>query len=553
VTHATRQRRPPAAIQAATRSVREVVANRDIRAIEVAWVLHVTADAALLVVGLLIAYDLAGAWGVGLLGVARTLPATAVALAVDTAAARRPEQVLVLVNLAEAAATTVAVVAVTLGAPVVALTAIAVQATVGSLVRTAQFSLLPALAVTPSQLVSGNVVASLGESVGTVVGPLVAGIIAGALGTTVATGLAGAAFVGAAAAASRVRVAEAALPSGPERRRGLPVVLGLRAMATRPPLAMVMVSFGLQVVVRGALTTLIVLFVLEVLAAGEPSVGLLNSMAGVGGMVGAVGAFWLATRARLATIFAVALAGWGLPIAVVGLIPALGVAAVAMLVVGLSNALLDIAGFTLLQRGSPNRSRAAVFAVLAAVAGGGAALGAVVGAALADAHGVTGALVATGLLLPVAAVMGWPLVRRLDREGVVDERLAGLLRQVPPFALLPLAGLERVAAGMRPARFDAGDALMREGEPGDRFLVIESGAIAVSQAGRELARLGPGDGVGEIALLRHVPRTATVTAVGPVEAWAIDSATFLAAVGGHAGSTAVAEEMVEQRLHATPG
>jgi MFS family permease len=237
---------------------------------------------------------------------------------------------------------------------------------------------------------------------------------------------------------------------------------------------------------------------------------------------------------------------------VVGFVPALGVAAVAMLVVGLSNTLLDIAGFTLLQRASPNRSRAAVFAVLAAVAGLGAASGAVVGAALADALGVTAALVVTGLLLPIAAGAGWPLTRRLDREGVVDERLAGLLRQVPPFALLPLAGLERVAAGMRAARFGTGDALMREGEAGDRFLVIESGAVVVTRAGRELARLGPGDGCGEIALLRRVRRTATVTATAPVEAWAIDSTTFLAAVGGHAGSTAVAEEIVEQRLRATP-
>ena len=548
---ATRPRRAPEALEAAGRSVRDVLANRDMRAIEASWVLHVTADAALLVVGLLIAYEIAGAWGVGLLGVARTLPSTVVALAVDTAAARRPEHVLVVVALAQAAATAVAVAAVALDVPVLALTAIAVQATVGSLIRTAQFSLLPALAVTPSQLVSGNVVASLGESVGVVVGPVVAGTVAGATGPAIAIAAAGVAFLAAAFAAARVEVAEAALPAASERRPGLPVVLGLRAIAARPPLAAVMVSFGLQVVVRGALTPLIVVLVLGVMREGEPSVGLVNGMLGVGGIVGALGAFWLAGHSRLAPTFALALAGWGLPIAVVGLVPGLAVAALAMLVVGLANALLDIAGFTLLQRGSPNRARAAVFAVLAAVAGVGAALGAVLGAVLAEALGVTGALVAAGLVLPVAAAVGWPVTHRLDREGVVDEDQASLLRRVPPFALLPLAGIERVAAGMRPARFETGEALMREGEPGDRFLVIQSGSVAVSQAGRDLARLGPGDGCGEIALLRRMPRTATVTALEPVDAWAIDPGTFLAAVCGHAGSSAVAEEWVSTRLHVT--
>jgi CRP-like cAMP-binding protein len=123
-----------------------------------------------------------------------------------------------------------------------------------------------------------------------------------------------------------------------------------------------------------------------------------------------------------------------------------------------------------------------------------------------------------------------------------------MLRAIPLFRPLPLAALEQLASGMRPARFEAGARIMTEGEPGDSYLVIERGAVEVSAAGRVLHRQGPGDGLGEIALLRAVPRTATVTALEPVEGWVIDCPTFLGAVTGHVGSAAAASVVVEERL-----
>ena len=540
-----------AGMAVARRTLAEALANPEIRAIEVAWTIRVAADTALLVVGLLVAYELGGAWGVGLLGVARTLPATAVALIVDTGASARPERVLVIVNLVQAACAAFAAATIALGAPLLALAAVCAAAAVGSLIRSTQFSLFPAIAVTPSQLVSANVVASLGESLGTVAGPLIAGYLTAAAGPAPAALVAAVAFVGAAAAVTRVRVADAARPSPQERVRGIPVVLGLRSLAARPPAAAVMAGFGLQLFVRGSLTTLLVLLALEVLRSDQGTVGLLNGVVGVGGIAGAVVGLWLANRSSLAPVHAVALAAWGLPIAVVGLAPTLAVAVTGMLVVGLANALLDVAGFTLLQRGIPNRSRAAVFAVLEAMAGVMTSLGAVAAAVLVEVVAGGGALLIAGLLLPIAAVVGWPRTSRLDREGVVDEARARLLRGIPPFALLPLSGLERLAGGMTRAHFAAGTALMTEGEPGDRYFVIERGTVAVTVGGRELRRQGPGEGCGEIALLRRVPRTATVRALEPVEAWAIDLGTFLAAVGGHAGSRALAEEIAAARIDAS--
>jgi CRP-like cAMP-binding protein len=136
-------------------------------------------------------------------------------------------------------------------------------------------------------------------------------------------------------------------------------------------------------------------------------------------------------------------------------------------------------------------------------------------------------------------------VRRCPR--LVPGATIDSLRRVPAFRALPLTGLERLIAGRTRVTFAAGEVLMRKGDPGDRFLVIEAGSVQVSDGDRVLGTLGPGAGIGEIALLRGGPRTATVTALSEGEALAFDAGTFLAAVAGPAASAA-AEQVVEARL-----
>ena len=114
-----------------------------------------------------------------------------------------------------------------------------------------------------------------------------------------------------------------------------------------------------------------------------------------------------------------------------------------------------------------------------------------------------------------------------------------------------MAALERVASGMREVRFEAGARLMTQGEPGEVYLAIAQGTVRVDVDGHPIHELGPGDGIGEIALLRSVPRTATVTALEPVHAFELDRSTFLAAVTGHRGSAEAANRVVEEHLHAT--
>ena len=112
-------------------------------------------------------------------------------------------------------------------------------------------------------------------------------------------------------------------------------------------------------------------------------------------------------------------------------------------------------------------------------------------------------------------------------------------------SVLPEPVLERLAREAVPASFPAGATIVREGDPGDRFYVVESGEVEI--LGR---RFGPGEAFGEIALLRNVPRTATATAVSAVELVSLDREPFVAAVTGHAPSAAAADTVVAARLGA---
>lgn len=93
-----------------------------------------------------------------------------------------------------------------------------------------------------------------------------------------------------------------------------------------------------------------------------------------------------------------------------------------------------------------------------------------------------------------------------------------LLRGVPLFAGLEDDELERIASEFRERSFGEGDRIAIEGAEGLTFFVIEEGEVSVVAQGTEVARLGPGDHFGEIALVDKRPRTATVTALGPVRA-----------------------------------
>jgi len=216
--------------------------------------------------------------------------------------------------------------------------------------------------------------------------------------------------------------------------------------------------------------------------------------------------------------------------------------------VGAGNAVLDVSGFTMLQRSVPNAVRGRVFGVLEALVMLAAGVGAALGPLLVALLGVQGAWIATGALLPVLAVVSWRGIAAADRRAVIPERELTLLRGVPMLQVLPLTVLEQVADELRPMRFAAGDVVIRQGEVGDRFYVIGSGEVEVEADDRIVRRMGPGGSFGEVALLRDVPRTADVVAVTDLEVYAVARDPFVCAVTGDRQSQRAADAVISERL-----
>ena len=164
--------------------------------------------------------------------------------------------------------------------------------------------------------------------------------------------------------------------------------------------------------------------------------------------------------------------------------------------------------------------------------------------------GIRAALISTGLVLPVVVVALSRALLALDRPDPAVAERAALLRAHPIFQPLAEGTLEQLARALKPVALVSGAAVIRQGDHGDRVYVVVSGDLDVEVDGRAGARLGAGDVFGEIALLRDVPRTATVRAATAAEVLTLGRDEFLAAVTGHPASAAEADLVVATRLAA---
>jgi len=161
--------------------------------------------------------------------------------------------------------------------------------------------------------------------------------------------------------------------------------------------------------------------------------------------------------------------------------------------------------------------------------------------------GTRGALIATGLFLPALVFLSARGLGAVSVGSRVEPSRVALLARHPIFAPLPPATLEHLAGRLVLETAATGETIVRLGEEGARFYLIESGTVA-ADAGHGPVELEEGDGFGEIALLRDVPRTATVTARTPVRLLALERSDFLGAVAQDPRSSGAADALVAGRL-----
>jgi MFS family permease len=524
--------------------------NADVRRLELAWGAAIAAEWAHFVAFGVFAYEAGGASAVGLAGLVRLAPAAVIAPFAASLGDRFPRERFLL------ALTIVASVA--LGGSAAAFFAdieflvFAFAALLGlavTLIRPALQALLPSLVRTPEELIASNAATSTIESLGTLIGPVLAGVLVALAdaGTVFAVG-AGALLLGA-MLLTRVKVegrVDLAVAGDEGARRQL--VAGFRTLRRAPRARLVVALIVSQTFVRGCLNVLIVVAAYRLLDAGAEAVGYLTAAIGVGGLVGAVGAMTLGGQ-RLAVTFGIALVFWGLPIVLIGPWSDLGPAILLLAVVGAANSVEDVAGFTLLQRLVPDEVLTRVLGVLWSLAMGGVALGSIVAPVLVDAIGTRAAFAAVGAILPLLALTVYRQLVAIDRTAAPAPEL-DLIQRVPMFAPLSVAAKERIAAKLVPVSAGAGEVVIRAGETGDRFYLVGGGELEISADGL-LRSAGEADYFGEIALLRDVPRTATVKALVDTQLYALEREDFLAVVTGHEAARAAGEATAEERLGRT--
>lgn len=530
----------------------DVFRNPQLRRLELAWAGYYAGEWASFVALTIYAFEVGGAAAVGALGLVRMLPA-AIALPFGSLLADRYPRQRVLLGIYALRALALSGAAVALAAGggrslVFALAALAAVA--GAPVRPATLSLVPSLARTPHELVATNVSSSTLEGLGTLVGPVLGGVLAATAGVDVAVAVAAAVNVACAALVGGIR--RHGDIAGARRRVEQSVRAelagGLRTLASESHPRLVVLLFNSQTIVRGLLNVLLVVASIELLGMGESGVGWLNAALGLGGLIGGLAAVGLVARRKLAGIFGAGLVLWGAPIALAGVWPRAGWALVCLGIVGIGNAILDVSGFTLLQRTVDEHVLGRVFGVFEVGCALGVALGSVLGSVLVEGLGIRGALVVAGLILPTLALLTQRALRAIDAASDVPERELELLAHVPLFALLPPTTLERLAARLDHVPVRAGTTVIEQGALGDRFYVIAAGEIDVARDGAHVRTLGPGDYVGEIALLQRVPRVATCTARTDADLYALERDVFVAAVGGDMRSTTEAEGVMGRRL-----
>jgi MFS family permease len=521
------------------RSVRDALGTAGLRRLQLAWTICAIGSWIFFIALAVYAYDVGGTAAVGLAALVRMIPAGLAAPLGGLVADRYSRRdVLLWVSVGRTAVLAGVTAAVALDGPLaLVLVLAALDTTIAGTRRPAQAALLPWLAATPRQLAASNALASAIDNAAFLVGSLLAGTLIAAASTEAAFGATAALF-----AAAVVPVAIIQRDPVPEYRAG--------GGEEGPLQELVVLLLAASTLIEGAVDVLVVVVAIQLLDLGGAGVGWLNSAWGVGGLVGGAAALSLLTRGRLASGLAFGALLIGVPLAAMALLTELAVALLMLVALGVGYALVEIAGNTLLQRLTSDEVLARAFAVVESSYWLTTGIGAMLAPLLVSLLGPRGALLLLGALLPVLVALRWAPLARLEAGARVPERTFRLLRDVTVFAPLPLATVEDLSRRVTELRISPGEIVIREGDTGDHFYVIADGILDVSQGTASLSTMEGGEFFGEIALLRDVPRTATVTARTHGLLYALEREVFITAVTGHRYTSRTVESVAAARLAA---
>jgi MFS family permease len=272
------------------------------------------------------------------------------------------------------------------------------------------------------------------------------------------------------------------------------------------------------------------------LNAGEQANGYLNAAIGIGGVTGAIASGVLVLRRSLARPLLVGSIVSGVGLAALGAIPLLSAALVACAVCAAGAIVVDVVLTTIFQRLVPDELRGRAMGALMTLNTLSAAGGALILPILVVQFGMFAALGVGAIAMVGGAVTAIALLGgAATRPATPFESTIARVAKLPIFAGVPASGLEAALGQVRQVDILKGQAIIRQGETADRFYIVQTGSFIVSQEHdgmeSELRRLGPDQVFGEIGLLNHAPRSATVTAAEDGVLLEMDGADFLSLVG----------------------
>ena len=527
-----------------------VFRNRTLLAVQVAWLAFNGAEWGVWLTMMVYAYTHGGAAATSIIVVVQLLPCIILSPYLGAVTDRaRAGRVLFLGLLVMGLTMAAVAAAIAVDAPRILVFVLAPVMNLAMAVpRPAQAALLPGIVRTPMELTAANVVASWMENGSVLVGPVLTGVLLGIGGPALATAvLAGMTLAGAALLVG-IR-GPLPMTAGGEGRSLTHEVRESIVTAWRAPAARTLLgALGAQYVLTGAIGVLYVVLAITTLHMGEAGAGYLNSVDGIGGMIGAALTATLVARRRLAPALAVSFVTAALALAALGVFPTVAAAFVLLFIIGAFSTLFNVTGRILLQRAAPADVLGRVFALHESLMDGGIALGAVIVPVFIGLSGARAAMIGTALVGLAMLAVFWRRLRTIDDEADVPQVEIQLLRTMPMFAPLPAPELEGLARALVPVPVAACTTVIREGEPGDRFYAVADGSLRVTKGGSDVATLRHGDGFGEIALIQDVPRTATVTALTDSQLYSLEKEPFILALTGHVSAARAAGDLVARRL-----
>jgi MFS family permease len=530
-------------------AVTTVFANGNLRRLELAWATFNVAEYAFVIALGVLAFDRGGPAAVGLMALIRTLPAIAAGPLLAVLTDRLPRQHMVTVSLiGRAAASAGLFFTVGAGSPIgfVYLLA-AVDAAIATSFWPAHTALLPELSRSRDELAASNAVASVVENSGLLLGPLAAGLVFVVFDTAAVFAAGSGVFVLGALLAATIVTDRQPAPA-PKHRVRAELFDGLKVLRESRGPAVVIGLWTFESLLLGAVDVFTVVIAIDLLNIGDSGVGFLGAVNGAGGVIGAIA---MTTFSR-GNPFGRYL-GWGLllmggGLLLAGVVPALVTVMIGFLLIGTAGGQIDIAAQTLLQRTVNEDHLGRVLGIFEGMYWGSLGIGALLAGWLVATTSIGTAIIGSGVALSVVAILARPMLRSLDAAIEVPGERIDLLSSSEIFGLLPIPTLEHLARTATTTVVELDKIIIEQGQEGDQIYVIEEGTVLVEVDGNVVTTLQSGDVFGEIAPLRHLPRTATVRSTSQTALLVLDGDQFVAAATSHTSSADAANAMVAGRV-----